>query len=300
MACSFSASSPSLPVAIAGLGWGWRAGALSALTGAGRGRIGSPAGPAFALFYLIAIGAPAAVFSYLALLNRAVGNPGRRSLEQRRVVSDRPHRGVGEPLGRATAATAVLSIGTDTAAVRAAMLDMLEKSHLFEVLAQNGAKLTPDTKNDLAAMMAAFLPMTIAMMWFAVIVINMWMAGRITLASGRLSRPWPDLSALTLPPALAVAFGLAVLATQVADLPGLIAFGFTGAFIFAFMLVGLGVLHRLTRGYALRPAVLAMIYVGLMFMPPFSQLLIALVGLAEPLLRARIPPGTPPPSIKPT
>jgi hypothetical protein len=292
----------SLPVAIAGLGWGWGAGSLAAIAGAAV--MWLAIGPALALLYLIAVGAPAACFSYLALLNRpADGVPdGRGGF----VAGGTEWYPIGRIVGWASlwaalaAAAALLTIGTDTASVRASMEEMLDRSQLFEVLTQGGAKVTPESKKDLAAVVTAFLPLTISMMWFAVIVLNMWLAGRITLASGRLARPWPDLSSLSLPPLLAIGFGIAVLATQLSDLPGLIAFGFTGAFMFAFMLVGLGLLHRLTRGLTLRPAVLAMVYTGLVFMPPFSQLLVALVGLAEPFLRGRIPPGAPPPSTTPT
>ena len=59
-----------LPVAIAGLGWGWAASVIAAAVGmaavsvAGGGRSG--------LVYLTSLGAPAAIFSYFALLNRPV------------------------------------------------------------------------------------------------------------------------------------------------------------------------------------------------------------------------------------
>ena len=66
----------------------------------------------------------------------------------------------------------------------------------------------------------------------------------------------------------------------------------------AFMLVGLALLHRVTRGMGARPAILGLVYGALLMLSPFSSLLVAMVGLAEPYLRTRQPPpGPAPPGI---
>ncbi len=297
-----------MPVAIAGLGWGWAAGALAAAIGtlvvalAGGARSGT--------VYLVALGAPAAVFSYLALLNRVVEvapgvTPGRAAPSDSPAVATEWY-----PIGRLIAwasmwaaliaAVALLSIGSDIASLRAALLDVFEKTNLAAAMGPGGRALTAEEKNAFIALMAALFPWAMSTVWFTVAVLNMWAAGHITRASGRLTRPWPDFSAVRLPPAMPLAFGAALLATFSTDMTGLLASGVASALMFAFMLVGLAILHRVTRGSAMRPAVLSLAYAALLFMPPFSTLLVASIGLAEPFFRKRFPPGGALPPAMPT
>ena len=273
-----------MPVAIAGFGWGWVCGALAAAVGCIA--ILFSGGPLSSVVYLVALGAPAAVFSYLALLNRT--NPD----------------GTIEwyPIGRiimwaslwagATAAAGMLTLGTDFASVKATMVEMLDKSLFVDGTGPGGAAVTAEQKSTFASLMTAFMPWALATTWFTVAILNVWAAGRVTIQSGKLPRPWPDLSSITLPPVMALGFGVAVLGMMMPDMPGLIASCFASALLFAFMLVGLGILHRLSRGYSLRPLMLAFVYAGLLFMPPFSNLIVAMIGLAEPYFRGRMPPGS--------
>ncbi len=272
-----------MPVAIAGFGWGWAYGALAAAVGCIV--ILFSGGPWSGIVYLIALGAPGAVLSYLALLNRT--NPD----------------GTVEwyPVGRiimwaslwagVTAAAGLLTLGTDFAAVKATIVEMLDKSLFAEGTGPGGRTVTAEQKSTFAALMTAFMPWALATTWFTVAILNVWAAGRVTVKSGKLARPWPDLSSITLPPGMALGFGLAVIGTMMPDMAGLIASCFASALLFAFMLVGLGILHRLSRGYSIRPLMLAFVYAGLVFMPPFSNLIVAMIGLAEPYFRGRMPPG---------
>jgi hypothetical protein len=289
-----------MPVAIAGLGWGWASGSIAAAVGTIVAAI--VGGPRGGIVYLVALGAPAAVFSYLALLNRQVeleadaGNGQAQSA----VATE------WYPLGRLVAwaslwaglvaAAALIAIAPDAAGVRAAMLELIEKSRLAEAMGTGGRPLNPQEKNAFVALMAALLPWAIATMWFTIAMLNLWLAGHVTRASGRLIRPWPDLSAISLPPAVPLAFGAAILGTFLADMPGMIASGFASALMFALMLLGLAIMHRITRATALRPAILGTVYAGLLFLQPVSTLLIAMIGLAEPFFRNRTPGAPPSPS----
>lgn len=287
-----------MPVAIAGLGWGWASGAIAATVGTLLAAF--IAGPRSGVVYLVALGAPAAVFSYLALLNRQV------ELEPE---AGNGHGGVATewyPIGRLVAwasvwaglvaAAALLGTASDAAGIRAALLEVFEKTRLAEAMGSGGRPLTPQEKNAFIALMATLFPWAIATMWFTIAMFNLWLAGHVTRASGRLARPWPDLSAISLPPAMPLAFGAAVLGTFLADMPGLVASGFASALMFALMLLGLAILHRITRGTALRPAILGTVYASLLFLQPVSTLLVAMIGLAEPFFR-RGPAGAgPPPS----
>ena len=76
---------------------------------------------------------------------------------------------------------------------------------------------------------------TIAMM---TLTFNLWLAARVTVASGRLNRPWPDLRATTLPRTVLFALiavlvlcftgGLVALAAQITSAALLMAYGMTG------------------------------------------------------------------------
>src|SRR5688572_19376104 len=70
-----------LPICLAGLGWGTVAGLVAALVGTLV--TASVLGPAPALLFAIALGAPLALLCYLALLNRAPakGNEGASQVE---------------------------------------------------------------------------------------------------------------------------------------------------------------------------------------------------------------------------
>ena len=133
-------------------------------------------------------------------------------------------------------------------------------------------------------------PWAIASSWLVLAMVNLWAGGHVTRLSGRLVRPWPDLSALMLPGWMALAFAAAVLASMLPDMAGLVASGFASAFMFAFMLLGLAILHGVTRGSAARPMMLGLVYLSLLFLSPISSMAVAMVGLAEPLLRRRRPP----------
>ena len=76
---------------------------------------------------------------------------------------------------------------------------------------------------------------------------------------------------------LAVATGAAFLA----GLPGLIAAGFAGPLFLAYVLLGLAVVHYMTRGRPWRPFALWGLYASLFIMNTIASLAIALLGLAE-------------------
>jgi len=286
-----------LPVAIAGLGWGWMAAALAAASGSllvavlGTGRA--------TLFYGLALGLPTAAMSYLVLLNRpvpnAAGTPGG-SLEWYPIG----HLLSWAALWAGCLATAgLLATASDVEGLRTAL-----RSNFERFLASGGAVPGSEggglDENQLAVfvdLMVATFAGAVATLWMGIATFNLWVAGQVTRISNQLQRPWPDLSSIELPRRLPIVFAVAVAATFLPDLLGLIASGFASAILFAYMLVGLAIVHQLTRGMASRPLVLAAVYASLLFLSPFSNLLLALAGIAEPfspLRRQPAPPGPPP------
>jgi len=274
-----------MPVAIAGLGWGWPASAAAAGIGTlvvavvGTGRA--------ALFYALALGLPTAVLSYLLLLSRpaAVSRPDQ---DQEQASLE------WYPIGRAVAwaalwagvlgAMALLTTGTDIAGLRAVL------RAAFERMLQTGAGLPPGLNRSLqpseldsiAELMVLSFAGAIATLWMAVALLNFWGAGHVTRVSGQLTRPWPDLAAITLPRVATIGFAAAMALTFVPGIFGLAASAFASALLFAHMLVGLAIVHYVSRGSAMRPLLLTALYAALVLLSPFSGLLVALAGLAEP------------------
>ena len=78
--------------------------------------------------------------------------------------------------------------------------------------------------------------------------------------------------------------------------PGLLASGFSGAFMMAFALVGLAVAHALTRGSPWRNFILSAIYASLLVFTPAAALILAIAGLAETIFHYRAAKGGAPTS----
>jgi hypothetical protein len=123
---------------------------------------------------------------------------------------------------------------------------------------------------------------------------NLWLAGRITLASGRLVRPWPDLSQFKLPAGATFMLMVAIGLTFAGGMTGLLAACIAAPFTLAFALVGLALVHVLTRGSRWQTLILSSLYSGAIFIPHIS-LLLALAGLAETVFGYRTAGKPPPP-----
>jgi hypothetical protein len=283
-----------LPVCLAGLGWGGMAALVSALTGSVM--VAVTLGPATAPVFALAIAAPAALLAHLALLSRPAVTPqgtGTGALEW-------------YPPGRLVAWAAliagvlagilVLFLGYDQESYRESIREILSNSALKD-LDRDGTLLTEENIANLSNVLARALPAAFGIVWLTVMLFNLWMAGLIVNASGRALRPWPDLHGLEVPNALVLVFAVALAASFVPGLPGLLATGLAGALLFAYVLQGLAVIHVYSRGMPLRGVMLATVYLGILLLG-WVALVVAIVGLAEPLLglRHRANPGGQPPN----
>jgi hypothetical protein len=83
-------------------------------------------------------------------------------------------------------------------------------------------------------------------------------------------------------------FAGALVASFIPGVIGLIATGLAGAMLFAYVLQGLAVIHVYSRGVTFRPLLLAVVYLGILLLG-WLAIIVAILGLAEPLfgLRAR-------------
>jgi hypothetical protein len=128
-------------------------------------------------------------------------------------------------------------------------------------------------------------------------LLNLWLAGLIVRASGRLKRPWPRIAQMSFPPFASIALAIAVIGSFLPDLIGVICGIFSASLLLVHAVLGLAVLHAITLGLNGRGFMLAGIYltVGLFGWP---LVFLSLLGLLETIfgLRARVlarrrPPG---------
>ena len=130
-------------------------------------------------------------------------------------------------------------------------------------------------------------------------IINLWLAGRVVKLSGRLRRPWPDLAAMRLPPATPVILAVAVLLCFLPGLLGIIAGVLVASLLMVYAVLGLAVLHFVTRGMASRGLLLSATYAAVIILG-WPMILMSLFGLLDTVIDlrrrfagSRAPPGPP-------
>lgn len=270
-----------LALFLAGLGLGPATAAIAGIAGCA---IVFAAGSATAALVFAASQAlPVFVLVYLASLNRPA-----------------PEGTQWYPVGRLVIAAALMAglfatltlilLGGDIEALRASLRSLLESFVRTELPKMPDAPTFGPAELDEATTVAlALLPAASAISTMGSLIFNMWLAGRITLASGRLQRPWPDLAAIAYPTVTPLLLAVATGAAFLSGLPGLIAAGFAGPLFFAYVLMGLAVIHYVTRGHPWRPFALWALYAALFIMNTIASLAVALVGLVDAIWPIRKP-----------
>ena len=277
-----------LPSLLAGLGWGW----LPAAAGAAAGTLvmGVAVSVPFAAGYFLALGLPVAMIPYLAYLSR----PQPQDASQREWY----------PAGRLLAAVSLYGgalpvlvlplIGGSYEPLRPAM------GELFRQLSTRAPELGLKSLGDqqieaLSAFVVAALPGALAAYWTAIFTLNLYLSGRIARASGRLGRDWPDLPAMSYPPALALLAALAIAASFAPGTVGVAGTSFTGALLFAYLIAGLTLVHCIARGRGGSWVLLA-VYASLLLFGPYMAVLLTMAGLLDPALKLKRRYGAPPPA----
>src|SRR5690606_7436823 len=129
---------------------------------------------------------------------------------------------------------------------------------------QSGDQIGEAELAALSEIALAILPAASAMSWMASLLFNLWFAGRVTNASGQLGRPWPDLAAVGYPPATPLAFGITLVVAMFPGYLGLAASAAAGGLFVAYLLLGLAVVHYVTRARPWRPFALWALYAALL------------------------------------
>jgi hypothetical protein len=286
-----------LPSFLAGLGWGSGAAAVAAI--AGSGVISVVLGLKTSLLFFATQGVPAAVLCHLALLSRPLAAGAFATPASPPVEWYPPGRmvAVATLMAAAFSIISLLVLGPDLDTLRHLLRELVENVFLRELPGLKDRQLSPDEITAIVELSLYELPAGSSIMWLGGVLLNLWLAGRITLASGRLARPWPDLAAIIYPRGFALGLGAAVALAFTAGYPGLIGSSFGGAFFLAYVLMGLAIIHFVTRGRASRPFVLWAIYLALFVLNTWAALMVAVIALLDPFLswrqRSARPPSNP-------
>lgn len=277
-----------LPILIAALGWSHLSGLIAALAAAIG--LGVALGSFFFGAFLIGVGLPAWWLGYLALLARPAADGGLDWYPIGRLAL------WTAAIGALVVIAAIPTLGVDLDSFHAALRRGLER------MLAGRADGTPDpARKEATARVVDFLvnvvPPAAAVLSTVINVINLWLAARVVNLSGRLARPWPDLAATRLPPSTPLALAAAVLGAFLPGLIGVIAGIVVAALLMLYALVGLAVLHFMTRGMTSRGLILGATYAAIVIFG-WPMLLMALIGVIDAALdlRTRAGPRGGPPS----
>lgn len=283
-----------LPLMLAAIAWGPLCGALGGLVATLV--IAGALSPPLALGYGLAFALPAWWLGHLAMLGRPLASGIAGSDAASLQVE-------WYPLGRillwiaalATLLTAgsLYSLGSDASAISDAM------RRGFAKILSLVSETTVTESDPRVGLMVAVIPVLVAASQMATLTLNLWLAAKVAAVSGRLHRPWPDLSGTSLPPMTLVALCVALAFSFFSGMTGILAVVVTTVLMMAYALVGLAVLHTITRDLANRGFWLATAY-AILLMFSVSLVLLTALGLAdavfgfrERFLRNRQPPPLP-------
>ncbi|HEX2726648.1 MAG TPA: hypothetical protein VHN20_12585 [Beijerinckiaceae bacterium] len=278
-----------LPILIGALGWNHRSGLVAAAAGAFAVAL------AFAPEAGLAFLAGAMTIWWLAYLT-LLGRPGPDgSLEW-------------YPLGRLllwiTACSALLTLVVpiirgvwDYDTYHAAAKVAAEASLRFYLRVPGGVPLPSALggvpSDRLVEAMATALPFVASAFCTLVLTLNVWVAARTVAISGRLPRPWPAIARTRMPQSALAPMALAVAAAFLAGFTGIVALTVAGALAMAFALLGLALLHDVSRGRPGRAGLLVGAYLLVALLSHAVLPLLALAGMADTAvdLRRRLAPG---------
>jgi hypothetical protein len=269
-----------LPVLVAALGWSHVAGLIAA--GVAAVGLGVAFGSMLFVVFLVGVGLPAWWLGYLALLAQPGANAAPNHLEWypvgRLVIW-------AALLGSLIVVSVVARFGLDADNIQAGLKRILES--VFQVQASAGGAAPGGVDaGEFISLLATWIPRIAAIPTIVASLFNLWLAGRIVRASGRLKRPWPDLSAIAFPSSVPLLLAAAIAGTFVPGLLGMLCWVLTASLLTAYMLLGFAVLHAATRALNGRAFLLAGSYLTVVLFG-WPALAVAIIGLADAALDIR-------------
>jgi hypothetical protein len=261
-----------LPILIAALGWSHLAGLIAALSAAAA--LAAVFGTMFFVAFLAGTALPAWWLGYLAMLARPAGN-GHAALEW-------------YPAGRLLLWAAgfaalvvivgVLNLGTDFDSFRSNFHEALDR-----VLRINPA--TPSSPEHpapgtLIDFLVIAIPPAAAVLATVTNVVNLWLAGKVVSFSGRLKRPWPDLTAIEFPKAAALVLAATIAISFIGGFPGMLGSIASASLLMAYGILGFAVLHAISRNMKGRALTIGAAYASVALFG-WPVLLLGLLGLGD-------------------
>jgi hypothetical protein len=261
-----------LPLLIVAMGFGARAGVITAMLGAA---VAALFQPSLALVYILSSALPSMLLATIT----------------RRVFT------VADPLAPGTLLTAIAAIGI------VAVWGMIGFAAFtyggFENAARDITQAVESMIRDMkgteyvpefAAILVAAVPAIMAFWSVLAMTLNLYLAMKVVRISGLFHGELPDLPTTTLMPMVAlIAFALALLVCIPGGFARLIGSVAAVALGTAFMLQGLAGLHRITRGNSFRSGLLSLLYSLILILFPLPLFVVAGVGLADQLRLLRRP-----------
>lgn len=259
----------SLPLYLAGLGFGFRAAGVAALVGAATTAFS--AGPLAGVLFAGVSGLPAFMVTVLALRNR-LGPEGQTEWYA-----------AGNILAQLTALgaaflafAALLTMGSDGGFEGAIRL------YLGDLFAAMMPQLSELDRRDMTDVLAPAFPGAVLTSWLLMSAVNGGLAQWVLARSGRAIRPSPAFAELDLPQWSA----LLLVGAGIMALFGPGPFEYVGrnlALVLAapFFFVGLAVVHALTRRVPFPGMFLAAFYVFVVLLSGFAALLLTGLGFLE-------------------
>ncbi|MBI1202763.1 MAG: hypothetical protein GC182_09660 [Rhodopseudomonas sp.] len=284
-----------LPIMIAGLGWSHWSALIGSVVAASA--LGAIFGGTFFFGFLTAAGLPAWWLSYLAMLARPAAAPepdGNASAASTGLEWYPPGRlllwaamlGVTVALIALATLIVIPQATADAESFRVAMRAALATLMRPDLVVDGKPAVLPENTGNLIAVMALAIPPAAAVLATILNVINLWLAGRVVKFSGRLTRPWPALAELTLPPQFAALLIAALVLSFVDSLLGIAAGVLAAGLVLAYGLLGFAVLHSITQGITSRGFLLSGVYASvLVFQWPILALCV--LGLIETVMHLR-------------
>jgi hypothetical protein len=276
-----------LPILLAAIAWNHIAGAIAALTAALL--LGLFLGGWFVLAFLVGIGVPAWLLGYLALLGRSDNDGNMEWYPPGRLVL------AGALIAATATAMSIPALGTDIDSYRAALKTAFERvlrattdTPTDRPLALPGVQ-DPSRTLDL---LTVVMPPTAAVVGMVTSLFNLWLAGRVARISGRLARPWPDLSEMRFPPRGPLLLAIAVAGTFLPGIISVVATLFTATLLMAYALLGFAIAHQISRRFSARILFLATMWAGV-FLIGWPILFAAVIGLADTFIDFRARFGAP-------
>lgn len=283
-----------LPIMIAGLGWSHWAAMTAALAGAIG--LGAVFGTVFLLAFAAGAGFPAWWLGYLAMLARPVAASNGSGQGAASFEWYPPGRLVvwAAVLGVLVVIVAIPNFGIDADSFRAGLRDALNA--IMRVNSSTPARAGSNTERLLEILVNA-IPPAAAVLATVTNLLNLWLAARVVKFSGRLARPWPQLSSMTFPPLMTAALGVAIVLSFLDGMLGIVGGIVAASLLLVYGVLGFAVLHVITQGMSARPFVLSITYAGV-FLLGWPMLALCLLGLVDTAigLRGRISAKRGPPT----